>query len=199
MRKDQLLYIDVNQMYNRYFKGFTLLSDTEEYPVDRFDPNDNTSWVDPYDQNGDLKPIRDGEDHIKFTTSDETVAIINEDEDPVSTMLEEKVFNADGITRRYIVVKPIEETEKFGSTVITAHNEDPYVNTGNEDIDDHHAYAGYTGAVNISIIPGEEIPPMVVSKGDHAIATVKYGHGDVMIKVSLVTVQQLTVHILFRL
>lgn len=90
MRKDQLLYIDVNQMYNRYFKGFTLLSDTEEYPVDRFDPNDNTSWVDPYDQNGDLKPIRDGEDHIKFTTSDETVAIINEDEDPVSTMLEEK-------------------------------------------------------------------------------------------------------------
>ena len=66
MRKDQLLYIDVNQMYNRYFKGFTLLSDTEEYPVDRFDPNDNTSWVDPYDQNGDLKPIRDGEDHIKL-------------------------------------------------------------------------------------------------------------------------------------
>ncbi len=92
MRKDQLLYIDVNQMYNRYFKGFTLLSDTEEYPVDRFDPNDNTSWVDPYDQNGDLKPIRDGEDHIKFTTSDETVAIINEDEDPVSTMLEEKKY-----------------------------------------------------------------------------------------------------------
>lgn len=175
MRKDQLLYIDVNQMYNRYFKGFTLLSDTEEYPVDRFDPNDNTSWVDPYDQNGDLKPIRDGEDHIKFTTSDETVAIINEDEDPVSTMLEEKVFNADGITRRYIVVKPIEETEKFGSTVISAHNEDPYVNTGNEDIDDHHAYAGYTGAVNISIIPGEEIPPMVVSKGDHAIAINIYG------------------------
>lgn len=125
MRKDQLLYIDVNQMYNRYFKGFTLLSDTEEYPVDRFDPNDNTSWVDPYDQNGDLKPIRDGEDHIKFTTSDETVAIINEDEDPVSTMLEEKVFNADGITRRYIVVKPIEETEKFGSTVTAQHNERP--------------------------------------------------------------------------
>ncbi|MBR0089683.1 MAG: hypothetical protein IJP94_07585, partial [Clostridia bacterium] len=36
IRQDQLLYIDVNQLFNRYFKGFTLLTDTEEHVVSKF-------------------------------------------------------------------------------------------------------------------------------------------------------------------
>ncbi|MCI5604818.1 MAG: hypothetical protein MR413_04125, partial [Clostridia bacterium] len=166
MRKDQLLYIDINQMFNRNYKGFTLLSDTEEYPVDRFE-NDGT-WVNPYADsptNQVVYPIRDGEDFIHFTTSDDTVATVPIDESNYET----KKF--DGVTeRRYIVVDPVENTEKFGSTVISAHNTDPYVKTDNEEMNEKHAYAGYTGAVNISIVPGAEIPPMVVSKGNHSIA-----------------------------
>ena len=244
LKKDtDTLYIDVNQLYNSYDKGFTLLSDTEVYPVDRYSwntpawtMNDGTKyyydWVDPYYPNSDggddlthVYETRDGQDFINFESSDPTLATIPSTEHTTtsgedytgyndSSSVVTKLANVEPHTfnfsyldnsgntvtnttqRRYIKVTPDRTTSKYGTTVIKATNTDTYLddkkNTNNtyfetvvsegtltqkelEEIDKHHAYAGNAGGFNLRIVPGEDIPPSVVSKGDHSLAVNIYG------------------------
>ena len=180
MLKTDKLYLDINQMYNRDYKGFTLLGDTEEYPVDRYksDGAGGLTAIDPYESDGvtvdgdrSHDPLKGGDDYLEYTSSDPTVAKIVKDEktspDPgLVTSPVPYAFGTGSPTYYYVVVYPVTATTKFGQTVIQAHNIDTDVT---------HRFAGYTGAVTISIVPGDEITPMVSTKGNHALAVNRNG------------------------